>query len=744
MRMRARFGLVMLVAFVSLPVATATSSPAAAVVSPPDVATAGGSVIVSLDPATPFVTRFVLAREVTRPRAGAVTFANGTGFAVSLDPDEVAALRKVPGVRAITPNRELTPQTAPHIELTGANVAWETGWRGAGQTIVIIDTGVDTTNPNLAGKVVSEACFTPSRGAGGDCPNGASAQSSPGAAVPCTGNTDCSHGTHVASVAAGGGPVVFGVAPAASIAAVQVFASVKDTSDRVVTDEASLIRALEWVDTARATQPIAAVNLSLGGAPVSTPCDASPALVTLIDRLTSVGIPVVASAGNDASTSMLSFPACIPRVVSVGAEGQAGRSASFANTAPTLSLFAPGESIEGAWVAPCCVRTLSGTSFAAPQVSATFALLREQHGPAPVDERLGLLRRTGEPVFATGSGRWSGVTTLRVARSLDPQYQSARPAAVPRGASPFGSFDALAVGPTGVRVTGWVLDGDTVAPVTVHAYVDGVFSFTAVASLARPDVGTAYPGYGNRRGFDLPLAVTTGDHTVCVYALDLGTGQGNVLLGCRRASIGPVIGALDVAIAAAGTVALSGWAIDTARLAPTVVELLVDDVVVATGAADTDRPDVGAVYPAYGSTHGYVIDGAAARGAHRVCIRAASNATRPVAVLGCRDLDMPTGLPVGVIDATAVSASAVVVAGWVIDPDTTAPVDVVVQVDGNEVVARADLPRPDLLRGAPGYGARHGFQVSVPVSAGARLCVFGVDVTTRERSLIGCVDFAAA
>lgn len=735
----------MLAAFVMVAVIAAQSWSVGAVgaaIAEPRLAVAAESVIVSFDRASPVIARLVLARQVIARHDDSVVFANGSGFATTLDAREVAELLRTPGVLAVTPNRVLQPHAAPHLDQTGAPVAWASGWRGEGQTIVVIDTGVDAANPNLVGKVVAEACFTPARGAGGDCPNGAVTQAGVGAATPCTGRVDCSHGTHVASVAAGGGPVVYGVAPGANIAAVQVFSSAKDASDRVVTDEASLVRALEWVDSVRATQPIAAVNLSLGGGPIATPCDASPALLALIDRLTAAGVAIVASAGNDASTSMLSFPACLPRVISVGSEGQAGRTTSFTNVAQSLTLFAPGESIEGAWSTPCCTRTLSGTSFAAPQVAAAFALMRQQRGAAPIDEQLALLRRTGDPVFATGPEAWSNATALRVARALDPQYQSARPAVLPRRVSPFGSVDAIASEPTGVRVSGWALDPDTAAPVTVHAYVDGVFAATAVAARVRPDVGAVFAGYGNARGFEISLTIARGDHTVCVYGLDLGAGQGNVLLGCRLTSFGRATGALDIAIAAAGTITASGWAIDGARVAPTTVELLVDGVVASTRTADMSRSDVAAAYPAYGAAHGYSLGAAATPGVHRVCVSALAAV---VEIVGCRDLDMPSGLPVGVIDIAVATASGIVAAGWVIDPDTTASVDVVIEVDGVSVVAPADRPRPDLVQGAPGYGVRHGFQVTVAAVTGPHLvCVFGVDAETRGRSLVGCVVVTVA
>ncbi len=489
---------------------------------------------------------------------GAVVFASGAGYAASLTAAQITALTNTPGV-AVTPNRVLEPAAAHHDE-TGATAAWAQGTGGDGQTIVVIDTGVDTGHPNLTGKVVAEACFTPRRAttgapAGqatrspGDCPNGLDAQLGPGAAAPCTGTADCSHGTAVSSVAVANGPEVWGTAPGASIVAVQVFSSVRASGERVITDEASLVRALEWVEQVRTSRPLAAVNLSLGGAPVPTPCTASPALTDVIDRLVAGGTAVVSSAGNDASRTMLSFPACLPNVVSVAAEGTVGSPASFANRAPQVTLFAPGEGIDAAWSRPCCTRAMSGSSFAAPQVAAAFALLAQRRVGSSVAERVALLQRTGQPLTPTPGTGPEPANSLRVDRALDPQYRAITASSVRRNASPIGALDVVESHPNGVRVAGWAIDPDTVGAVTVHIYVNGRLARGVDATATRTDVAAVYRGYGAGHGYDTVLDVPAGSGEICVYGLDQGPGEGNVLIGCRRVEASPRTGALDVVLA---------------------------------------------------------------------------------------------------------------------------------------------------------------------------------------------------
>ena len=101
-----------------------------------------------------------------------------------------------------------------------ADVARANGWNGTGQVVAVIDSGVDRTNPYLAGDVVAEACYSTNAigYTAGGCPNGRNVQTGTGAAAPCL-YAGCAHGTHVAHTAAG----AYGVAPGAKVIAVQIF-----------------------------------------------------------------------------------------------------------------------------------------------------------------------------------------------------------------------------------------------------------------------------------------------------------------------------------------------------------------------------------------------------------------------------------------------------------------------------------------------------------------------------------------
>ena len=96
----------------------------------------------------------------------------------------------------------------PHIS---ANIPYDSGYKGKDTYVVVIDSGVQSDHPFLAGKVALEACFAPA------CPNGTSKQIGTGAAKPVHW-----HGTHVAGIIAGSNANMHGVAPEAKIIAINI------------------------------------------------------------------------------------------------------------------------------------------------------------------------------------------------------------------------------------------------------------------------------------------------------------------------------------------------------------------------------------------------------------------------------------------------------------------------------------------------------------------------------------------
>jgi subtilisin len=330
-------------------------------------------------------------------------------------------------VAGITSDAIHRTSLAESVPLVEADQAWASGYDATGTTIAVLDTGVDRTHPFLAGRVVEEACY--STGAPGlsqsFCPNGLDQQIGTGAAAPCS-LPSCEHGTHVAGIAAGGDADPShrfpGVAKGADVMAVQVFTAVIDaascggTAPCVGAFTSDLIAALERVYAVALAgdRRVAAVNMSLGADIFEQPCDSEP-YKPIIDNLRAIGVATIVAAGNDGWPFGLASPACISSAISVGATDQQDQVAWFSNTAPFLSLFAPGDAIVSS-VPNGAYEALSGTSMAAPHVAGIWAVMKHAVPDASVATILNALRTTGRLVTDT---RYSalfgdGVTVPRV------------------------------------------------------------------------------------------------------------------------------------------------------------------------------------------------------------------------------------------------------------------------------------------------------------------------------------------
>ena len=116
------------------------------------------------------------------------------------------------------------------------------------------------------------------------------------------------------------------------------------------------------------------------------------------------------------------------------------------------------------------------------------------------------------------------------------------------------AFNIEGVQPQGsaVTVSGWAFDPDSSNPVTVRVAVDGAPTVVS-ANQSRPDVGAAFPGVGQNRGFQSTIGVGGGLHTVCVTFVDQVPGLPGVT-GDRAPACGSVI----VGPTAIGTTGIAG------------------------------------------------------------------------------------------------------------------------------------------------------------------------------------------
>nr|WP_042183606.1 S8 family serine peptidase [Kibdelosporangium sp. MJ126-NF4] len=306
-----------------------------------------------------------------------------------------SSLTRVDAVRHVRLDGKVRSTLDKSVVQIGAPAAWQAGYTGAGVKVAVVDTGVDQSHPDLAGREIAEQNF-----------------SEDSDAVDRNG-----HGTHVASTIAGtgakSGGKYKGVAPDAQI----IDAKVLDSGG--IGSESTLLSGIQWA----VDQGARVVNISVGSEDTPGVDPVEEAVNTLSAQR---GTLFVIAAGNvDGAVRTISSPGSADAALTVGAVDRADEIAGFSNRGPRVGdgaikpdVTAPGTDIVAAQATEGYIGTpvadgyvaLSGTSMATPHTAGAAALLAQQHTGWRGEEIKKTLVASAKPtpkltVFDQGAGR---------------------------------------------------------------------------------------------------------------------------------------------------------------------------------------------------------------------------------------------------------------------------------------------------------------------------------------------------
>jgi membrane-anchored mycosin MYCP len=287
---------------------------------------------------------------------------------------------------------------------------------GQGVTVAVIDSGVDATNPDVEGQLVTGTCFAKY--------------------LQPTDDND-GHGTMVAGLIAaksGGAGHALGVAPGARIMPICIDTMHIDQS----VAERETVQAIHYAVDHGAS----VINISQGSSRPTLPVLEQAMGYALLHN-----VVVVAAAGNTAQgDSGVADVARIPGVVAVTGTGRNGLFWSGSAQGPQAGVAAPAVDINSTYSSeadngPGTYGEGSGTSYATAIVSGVVALIRSRYPGADAVDVINRLVRTADDKGAVGRDPEYGFGVVDPVKALTARVGavSVNPLGTPPSPSPSGA-----------------------------------------------------------------------------------------------------------------------------------------------------------------------------------------------------------------------------------------------------------------------------------------------------------------
>lgn len=367
-----------------------------------------------------------------------------------------------------------------HLPKIQAPTAWDLTTGAAGVPIALIDSGVDSTHPDLSSKVVAGWNYIGS-------------------------NSDTSdqlgHGTETAGVLAAASNNGFGIAGVSWANTIMPLVVLNGANFAYYSDIASAINYA-------ADHGVRVVNISIGGS------TSSSVMQSAVDYAWSKGTVVFAAAGNS-SNSTLNYPAACTNAVAVSATDANDALAYFSSYGSDIDVAAPGTSIVTT-VMGGGTSAVDGTSFSSPIAAGVAALMLAANPSLSATQVVSLLEQNSDDLGPAGwdpQFGWGRVNAYRAVTAAKNAGTAPAPDTIPPSVSISNPLNGATVaGAINVQGT----STDNVGVTKVELYVD--------SGLVTSGTSAAFSLAWNTAAF------ANGSHTVLVKAYDAAGNAGSATI----------------------------------------------------------------------------------------------------------------------------------------------------------------------------------------------------------------------
>ena len=384
---------------------------------------------------------------------------------------------------SVTPN-DPSYSSQWHLPAVDAPDAWALTTGSASVPIAMVDSGVDSTHPDLAGRVIGGWNFVTNSSSTAD---------------------DLGHGTATAGTAGAAANNAIGIAGLAWQNPLMPIVVLDSTDYATYSNIAS---GITWA----ADHGARIINVSIGGS------TASSTLQSAATYAWNKGAVVFASAMNN-STSSPYYPAACDNVVAVSSTEPGDTFSGFSNYGSWIDLSAPGDNIVttsagggyAAWY---------GTSFSSPLAAATGALMLSVNPSLSASQIVSLLESSADDLGAPGWDQYFGAGRVNaykaVSAALAAHTSDVTPPTITISSPTSGAVVSGTVSVTGVA-------SDNVGVASTSLFVDGQLMASCGTSTWSCGLNT--------------LSLSNGSHALTVTAYDAANNSASANVSISVSSV---------------------------------------------------------------------------------------------------------------------------------------------------------------------------------------------------------------